>query len=97
MSKKTYVDVESIKGALNRTAEHYDEFDPYAANIYRQAIKIIHYHPVANVQEVREGRWLRGLCTVCGESNPTLRKNEVTGYLECRFLPYCPYCGAKML
>ena len=60
------------------------------------ASKCKHFRNKADFVEVKHGRWERGFCSECGKLNPTTDLNEFTMKWFSRYLPRCPYCGAKM-
>ena len=63
----------------------------------RQAVRIVREFSTADVQEVRQGRWIRtgedGYCSVCKCDMPMFRNDWEWEYTE---TPYCPNCGASM-
>lgn len=80
-----YIDVE-------KTLELIPDDLPYKASVKRVLLQA----PAAEVEEVKHGRWRKGFCTECGELNPTDYLNEYTMRWKYRYLPRCPYCGARM-
>ena len=56
---KKYTEVETIRKALIKTAEYFEQFDPYAANIYRKAAEIVQNAAAEAETEI--------VCPHCGE------------------------------
>ena len=82
MAEKEYIEREAAQKVL---ADH------YAYN----AAELLDTVPIADVQEVRHGKWIEQLdgthyCSYCGrDATYTFDGNEVCGIT-------CTYCGAKM-
>lgn len=65
-----------------------------------EAFNLIHNLPIADVVEVKHGRWIdkptgryhqwQTWCSVCGQHN------KIGGIKSNRHSPFCPQCGAKM-
>ncbi len=81
-----YIERKAIRDAL------YD-----ADAITMSGVKILNQFPVADVFQVRHGRWekQRGIysCSECGMTCPYDVQADVIEYWACN---YCPSCGATM-
>lgn len=51
--------------------------------------------PTADVAEVKHGKWINQICSICNCVNPTITEDFCGEYIS-RPLAYCPNCGAKM-
>ena len=80
-----YIDVDKVLQCLPNDL-------PYKASVKR----VLTQAPAEDIEAVRHGRWKRGFCSECGKVNPTTDLNEFTMKWFSRYLPRCPYCGAKM-
>lgn len=91
------------KTVLQDMGERYDCYNPEIEadrNIRKGLVfakMIIDKQSIANVQEIKHGKWeydsgdvgyTNYLCSEC--------KNFLTFYEGIDLYPYCPYCGAKM-
>lgn len=56
---------------------------------------MVHSAPTADVAEVRHGKWVNDICSVCGRVNPTITDDFCGNYMS-KQLAYCPNCDAKM-
>ena len=59
------------------------------------AIHHVKNQPAADVAEVRHGKWVNDICSVCERVNPTITEDFCGNYIS-KPLAYCPHCGAKM-
>lgn len=59
------------------------------------AIHHVKNQPAADVAEVRHGKWVNDICSVCERVNPTITEDFCGNYIS-KPLAYCPHCGADM-
>lgn len=59
------------------------------------AIHHVKNQPAADVAEVRRGKWVNDICSVCERVNPTITEDFCGNYIS-KPLAYCPCCGADM-
>lgn len=59
------------------------------------AIHHVKNQPAADVAEVRRGKWVNDICSVCERVNPTITEDFCGNYIS-KPLAYCPHCGADM-
>lgn len=59
---------------------------------FEQMVRLI---PAADVAEVRRGKWVNDICSVCERVNPTITEDFSGNYIS-KPLAYCPHCGTKM-
>lgn len=82
-----YIEREALK------AEFTGNFrDDYPTNLIKA---IIDNEPAADVAEVRRGKWVNDICSVCERVNPTITEDFCGNYIS-KPLAYCPHCGADM-
>lgn len=88
-----FIKISDLKKKLNYIFRSYG-VSPQTRKTINEAINKIPYAikgdlettlEVADVQEVRHGKWFGTVCTNCGEST--------SDYYDC---DYCPHCGARM-
>ena len=48
-----------------------------------------------NSANVRRGKWVNDICSVCERVNPTITEDFCGNYIS-KPLAYCPHCGADM-
>ena len=59
------------------------------------AIHHVKNQPAADVADVRRGKWVNDICSVCERVNPTITEDFCGNYIS-KPLAYCPHCGADM-
>ena len=66
-------------------------------NDYRYYKALVNGMPIADVEEVRHGKWndnIIGFCNVCSECGAIVERTAIKNRNGA--LNYCPNCGAKM-
>ena len=97
--KKEYIELESLIDWLNYVDGIIADGTVEAPTLYKQILTDIKNFPTADVEEVRQGKWVPRLainghiyydCSICGRQVDTMRKQNPR-----EIFPYC-HCGAKM-
>ena len=98
MMMAEYIERERL---LMNLAEECDKYNPKFLNGSHirygisLAANIIKSQLAADVAEVRHGKWVNDICSVCGRVNPTITEDFCGNYMS-KPLAYCTNCGAKM-
>lgn len=103
-----YIDAEKIRFfplSVKICGNKYDIYGAEPERVITEIHDIVAYKgdidaiPTADVEEVRHGRWINGVCSNCKTDKPIVRvymRRSEPIYEYDGKLNYCPNCGARM-